>query len=157
VEPDSDPLLRRKSGSAGNGTRDLCVCGRELLTTRPQRRSMLSQRNKIYFNCQVSPFVLHVETSGTLTQCATEVTITCCLNVLKVILMCVQIISIQFNLRYLCSELTATRPGTGGAEYIHWQLWDVDAYRPHRQGGKNQRATNIVSGNWQLKHTAKKH
>jgi hypothetical protein len=30
--PVPDPLLLRKSGSAGNGTRDLCICSQELWT-----------------------------------------------------------------------------------------------------------------------------
>jgi hypothetical protein len=40
VDPVPDPLLR-KSGSAGNGTRDLWICSQEL-TTRPQKRSFLN-------------------------------------------------------------------------------------------------------------------
>jgi hypothetical protein len=41
VDPVSDPLLLRKFGSAGNWTRDLCVCSQKL-TTRPQRRTLPS-------------------------------------------------------------------------------------------------------------------
>jgi hypothetical protein len=40
VDPVQGPLLRRKSGSAGNRTRDLCVSSRELC--RPQRRSLIT-------------------------------------------------------------------------------------------------------------------
>jgi hypothetical protein len=39
VDPVPDPLLLRKSGSAGNRARDLWVSSQELLTTRPQRRT----------------------------------------------------------------------------------------------------------------------
>jgi len=31
VDPVPDPLLLRKSGSAGNWTRDLCICSQKLL------------------------------------------------------------------------------------------------------------------------------
>ena len=40
MDPVPDPLLLRKSDSAGNRTRDLCICSQKLLTTRPQRRSI---------------------------------------------------------------------------------------------------------------------
>ena len=40
MDPVPDPLLLRKSGSAGDRTRDLCICSQRL-TTRPQRRSII--------------------------------------------------------------------------------------------------------------------
>jgi hypothetical protein len=46
VDTVPDPLLLRKSGSAGNRTRDLCLQP-ETLTTRPQRRSRLYQVMKL--------------------------------------------------------------------------------------------------------------
>jgi hypothetical protein len=43
VDPVPDPLLLRKSGIAGNRTRDLCVCNQELWPLRPLRPN--SDRN----------------------------------------------------------------------------------------------------------------
>jgi uncharacterized membrane protein len=40
VVPIPDTLLLRKSGSAGNQTRDFCISSQELLITRPQRWSL---------------------------------------------------------------------------------------------------------------------
>jgi hypothetical protein len=49
VDPVPDPLLLRKSGRAGNRTRDLWMCSQKLLTTRPQRQ-FLNIRLKFFFS-----------------------------------------------------------------------------------------------------------
>jgi hypothetical protein len=46
MDPVPDPLLLRKSGSAGNGTRDLWICSQELRP--PDHRDGLKEINDDY-------------------------------------------------------------------------------------------------------------
>jgi hypothetical protein len=54
VDPVSDTLLFRESGSVGNWTRDFCVSSHELLATRPQRRSTIIQMEVVIYAINLS-------------------------------------------------------------------------------------------------------
>jgi len=63
VDPVPDPLLLRKSGSAGDRTRDLCICSQKLwpLDRRGGRHNTLllnNLRSEILFYCITSTYTL---------------------------------------------------------------------------------------------------
>jgi hypothetical protein len=64
VDPVRDPLLLRKSGSAGNRTRDPCICSQKLATRQQGRSFLLYTYVEWYLNYSSYRLLCHQPSAG---------------------------------------------------------------------------------------------